>query len=75
MNEFMLCLSVCMYECITGFLAENVILSNNREYLIKEAGESTYHGAYNLLSTLATGSILYGYIGHGRGQVCRRARS
>jgi len=35
--------------------SENVLLSHNREYLIKEFGESTYHSTYNTLSTLATG--------------------
>jgi len=35
--------------------SENVLLSHNREYLIKEFGESTYHNTYNTLSTLATG--------------------
>ena len=35
-------------------VAENVILSHNREYVITEFGESSYHGAYNTLSTMAT---------------------
>ena len=36
------------------FTTENVLLSHNREFLITEYGEASYHGAYNSLSTVAT---------------------
>ena len=36
------------------FNAENVVLSHNRDFLITEYGEASYHGAYNSLSTMVT---------------------
>ena len=50
-----------------AFIAENIILSENREYLISQFGDSNYHAGYGLLSTLACSSIAYGYFKHGRG--------
>lgn len=51
-----------------GFITENVIISDNREWIISNYGNNNYHMAYSLLSTLTSGSILYGYIRYGRGQ-------
>lgn len=51
-----------------GFISENVIISDNREWIIENYGNSNYHMAYSMLSTLTSGSILYGYIRYGRGQ-------
>ncbi|KAJ3076441.1 CAAX prenyl protease [Podochytrium sp. JEL0797] len=49
----------------TGFIAENLILSENRELLVDSFGEDSYKKAYGTLSTLACGSIAYGYLAHG----------
>ncbi|KAJ3121905.1 CAAX prenyl protease [Nowakowskiella sp. JEL0407] len=48
----------------TVFTAENLILSHNRDYLITNFSEKNYHTVYNSLSSLACGSILYGYWRH-----------
>jgi len=45
----------------TLFLAENVILSENREWICSRYGENAYHAGYNTLSTAACGSIAYGF--------------
>lgn len=46
----------------TTFILENVVISHHRDYIIHHlGGESTYRGLYSSLSTLATGSIAYGY--------------
>ena len=52
----------------TFFIAENLILSENREYLVSELGESGYRNVYGCLSTLACGSIAVGYLRFGRGK-------
>eukprot|EP00940_MAST-03C_sp_MAST-3C-sp2_P001735 g1735.t1 len=44
----------------SGFIAENVVLSHNREIVIREIGNENYHLLYNTLSTLACASIGYG---------------
>lgn len=49
-----------------GFMAENVVLSHNREELIAAVGKETYLKLYGLLSTVSTGAILYGYVRYGR---------
>lgn len=49
-----------------SFIAENVILSENRTEIIERFGDDTYHQVYNTLSTLACGSIAWGYFKHGR---------
>jgi uncharacterized membrane protein len=49
-----------------GFIAENLILSENRQYIIEQLGDDQYHYLYSTLSTLACGSIAYGYLRHGR---------
>jgi uncharacterized membrane protein len=49
-----------------GFIAENLILSENRQYIIENLGDDNYHYLYSTLSTLACGSIAYGYLRHGR---------
>lgn len=48
------------------FLGENVLLSENREFLQKtfSASEQEYMTAYATLSSVACGSILYGYLKH-----------
>lgn len=48
------------------FLAENLILSENRTTIINKFGKDTYHLVYNILSTSATGTIIYGYMKYGR---------
>eukprot|EP00929_Paragymnodinium_shiwhaense_P010968 TRINITY_DN11609_c0_g1_i1.p1 TRINITY_DN11609_c0_g1~~TRINITY_DN11609_c0_g1_i1.p1 ORF type:complete len:278 (-),score=46.51 TRINITY_DN11609_c0_g1_i1:16-849(-) len=50
------------------FIAENLVLSHNRDALIEAIGDGGYHGIYNTLSTCACASIAYGYIRHGRGK-------
>ena len=50
----------------TSFIAENVVISHNREYLIEKLGESNYRYLYSGLSTMACGSIAYGYLKHGK---------
>ena len=55
------------------FLGENVLLSENREWLIQRYGDENYHLAYNSLSSCACGSILYGFFKH-RGTGPRWAR-
>jgi len=45
------------------FIAENLILSENRTYLIdKLGGDDAYHAVYGTLSTIATASIGYAYL-------------
>lgn len=44
------------------FIAENYILSENRSYLIDHLGDEMYHIAYGSASSVAMGSILYGYL-------------
>ena len=46
----------------TFFLLENVLLSENREWICSEYGEDKYHLGYNTLSTTACLSILFGFI-------------
>ena len=43
------------------FIVENFILSENRTYLINNLGDEGYHAAYGTLSTVAMGSVFYGY--------------
>lgn len=43
------------------FIVENLILSENRTYIIDSLGDDGYHYLYGFLSTAAVGSILYGY--------------
>lgn len=50
----------------SAFIAENVILSHNREYIIERFGEQSYHGFYSTLSTAACLSIGYGYFRYGK---------
>jgi len=49
------------------FIAENLVLSENREELIAYFGQETYQYTYATLSTVAMGSVCYGCIRHGRG--------
>lgn len=46
----------------TFFIAENLILSENRTYLIEQLGDGAYHAVYGTLSTIATASIGYAYL-------------
>lgn len=59
----------------TGFVAENVILSENRDFLISKLQDDGYHLLYNSCSLFACSSILYGYIFHGRRQGPRMLRN
>lgn len=52
----------------TAFILENLILSENRQTIIDALGDDNYHLAYSTLSTLACGSIMYGYLRYGRGK-------
>ena len=53
------------------FIAENLILSENRAHIIEALGddekETNYHRLYGSLSTAATASILYAYVVKARG--------
>lgn len=44
------------------FIAENLILSENRTFLIDALGDDAYHAVYGTLSTIATASIGYAYL-------------
>ena len=50
------------------FIAENVVVSNNRDAIIASIGEVNYRRVYSGLSTCACASIAYGYLRHGRKQ-------
>jgi uncharacterized membrane protein len=52
----------------TAFIGENLILSHNRDDIIKFFGAPTYNYTYSFLSTAACGSIAYGMLRHGRGK-------
>lgn len=52
----------------SAFIAENLVMSHNRQWIISEFGDDKYHMAYNCLSTAACSSIAYGYLRHGRHQ-------
>ena len=43
------------------FIAENLVLSENRSFLIESIGDDNYHYLYGLISTAACGSITYAY--------------
>jgi len=43
------------------FIAENFILSENRTYIISKVGDDAYHGIYGTFSTIAMGSVFFGY--------------
>lgn len=49
-----------------AFILENLVMSQNREYIIDNFGDDQYHLAYNTLSTLACGYLCYGYFRYGR---------
>lgn len=51
----------------TGFIAENLILSHNKEYLVTNFGEDVYHYGYTALSVAACASTIYGYVKYGKG--------
>ena len=50
----------------TGFIAENLILSHNKEYLVSNFGEDVYHYGYTGLSLAACASTIYAYIRYRR---------
>ena len=52
----------------TAFIAENLVLSENREAIIERINAVNYHRMYNTLSTMACASIAYGYFRYGRRQ-------
>jgi uncharacterized membrane protein len=52
----------------TGFIAENLVLSSYRDEIIQTYGDDKYHLVYNSLSSLATGSIFWGWLRHGIGK-------
>ena len=49
-----------------AFIAENLVLSHNREDIIAKLGDSNYHTIYNTLSTVACSSIAYGFFKYGK---------
>lgn len=49
------------------FIAENLILSENREYLIDNLGDDGYHYLYGTISTAAMASVCYAYAKKVRG--------
>lgn len=51
-----------------AFITENLVLSHNRDYLVRNFGEGRYVQAYNTLSTASCAAIAYGYFRHGRAQ-------
>lgn len=46
----------------TAFIAENLIVSENRDYIISLYNERQYHTLYNTLSSAACAGLLYAYI-------------
>jgi len=50
------------------FIAENLVITENREWIIDGMGEQKYHWMFNTLSTAACASIFYGYVKYGRRQ-------
>lgn len=50
----------------TGFIAENLILSHNKEYLVDNFGEDLYHYGYTALSLAACSSTIYVYLKYGK---------
>jgi hypothetical protein len=50
----------------TAFLTENVVLSDNRDWVIDRIGAERYHQLYNTLSLLANASLAFGYFRYGR---------
>lgn len=50
----------------TGFIAENLVMSHNRDWIIDKFGKQNYLNAYGTLSTVACGSIACGYFFYGR---------
>jgi uncharacterized membrane protein len=55
-----------------GFTVENLILSENRSWIIGEIGEKKYHTLYNSLSSIACGSVAFGYLRHGPGRLINK---
>ena len=53
------------------FLVDNVVLSENRSWLIEKLGEQRYHQFFSVLSTSAMVSVAYGYYKHGPGPIMR----
>ncbi|KAI8907318.1 hypothetical protein EDD86DRAFT_53188 [Gorgonomyces haynaldii] len=52
----------------TCFTAENLIMSENRQWIIEQLGnEKRYHLVYNSLSTAACASIAYGFLRYRKG--------
>lgn len=43
------------------FIAENLVLSENRQAIIQRLGDSNYHALYGMISTAAMASVGYGY--------------
>ena len=61
-------LRMMIFSGWTAFILENLVLSENRQSIIDAFGDDNYHLAYSSLSTIACGSILYGYLRYGRGK-------
>jgi hypothetical protein len=49
-----------------GFITENLVMSQNRDWIIANYGDDNYHIAYNILSTAACFSVGYGFLKHGK---------
>jgi len=50
----------------SAFIAENLIVSENRDYIIDLYNEKQYHTLYNALSSAACAGILYAYMNNRR---------
>ena len=50
----------------SAFIAENLVMSQNREYIINNFGDDNYHMVYNILSTAACSSIAYRFFRFGK---------
>eukprot|EP01041_Mallomonas_annulata_P008554 gene8555-17644_t len=52
----------------SSFILENLVMSHNREDIIRNFGRDTYQIAYSCLSTLSCGAIVYSYFRHCKGR-------
>eukprot|EP01091_Cochliopodium_minus_P011786 TRINITY_DN3430_c1_g4_i1.p1 TRINITY_DN3430_c1_g4~~TRINITY_DN3430_c1_g4_i1.p1 ORF type:complete len:271 (-),score=69.42 TRINITY_DN3430_c1_g4_i1:186-998(-) len=52
----------------TFFIAENLVLSENRQTIIDKFGPKNYHYLYSALSSVACATTIYGYFRYGRKQ-------
>lgn len=58
---------IILTEGLSLFIAENLILSHNRELLLSKSSEKIYQAIYSTFSLAACGGEAYGYFRYGRG--------